>query len=244
MLTKFVFGLLAVLLSMSSLAANNNRNLDDPYENFNRHMFKLNKGIDQTLLKPAATVYKTVLPWPVTKGINNAISNLGEIPTFVNDLLQAKFYHATTDAWRFIINSTVGIFGLVDVASKIDLPKHYQDFGLTLAAWGYQDSAYLVLPILGPSTIRDGIGWSINQSYFSVYPYIEAVPIRNTLSGLNVVNARAQLLDTEKLIYQIAFDRYAFERNAYLQRRHYLIKRNKATHHPGSQVATREFISN
>lgn len=228
MITRLVFGLVALFIAMNSAAATYYSNPDDPYEDFNRHAFKLNEGIDKAIFKPVATVYKTVLPWPVTKGVNNFFSNLREVPTVINDLLQAKFYQATSDTWRFVINSTVGVFGLIDVASKIGLEKHYQDLGLTLATWGYKNSAYLVLPIFGPSTVRDGIAFPINNAYFNIYPYIYPVTTRNTLYGLNLINTRAQLLEVDKFIEQAAFDRYSFERNAYLQRRQYQLEHDKS----------------
>lgn len=229
MITRLLFGLVALLIAINSAAASYGNNPQDPYENFNRHAFKLNQGIDKAIFKPVATVYQTVLPWPVTKGVNNFFNNLGEIPTIINDVLQVKFYQATSDTWRFIINSTVGIFGLIDVASKIGLEKHYQDFGLTLATWGYKNSAYLVLPLFGPSTIRDGIALPVNKSYFNIYPYLYPVSTRNTLYGLGLINTRAQLLEVDRLIQQAAFDRYSFERNAYLQRRKHQIEQNQAS---------------
>lgn len=239
MLKKFGAGLFTLFIAMSSFAASSpyGKNPQDPYEEFNRHAFQLNQGLDKAIFKPIATVYQTVLPWPVTKGIDNAFSNLGEIPTVINDLLQAKFYQATSDTWRFVINSTIGIFGLVDVASKIGLEKHYQDLGLTLAAWGYRNSAYLVLPIFGPSTVRDGIAFPFNQTYFNVYPYIYPVSTRNTLYAMKLINTRAQLLEVDKLIKQAAFDRYTFERDAYLQRRQYQLEQNKANDHAGGNLA-------
>lgn len=222
-----------LMLTCNSFAwSANTPSLDDPYEDFNRHAYNLNQGLDKAIFKPVATVYKTVLPWPVTKGISNAFNNLNEVPTVINDALQGKFYQATSDSWRFVINSTAGILGLIDVASKIGLEKHTQDFGLTLATWGYQSSAYLVLPLLGPSTVRDGIAYPINQGYFAVYPYLYPVNTRNNLMGLNLINQRAELLEVDKLINQAAFDRYSFERNAYLQRRQYQLEQNKIAQGP------------
>lgn len=214
------------LLLLAALPAFAEDASNDPYENYNRHAFKLNQTLDKVFFKPIATVYKTVLPWPVTKGISNFFSNLEQVPTIINDLLQADFYDATADTWRLLINSTVGIGGFIDVASHINLPAHSQDFGLTLAKWGYQSSAYFVVPILGPRTVRDAISWPVNYGIFSVYPYINDVSWRNGLSAGSFINARAQLLDFEQAIKQASFDPYVFQRNAYLQRRNYLIKQN------------------
>lgn len=199
---------------------------NDPYENYNRHAFKLNQTLDKVFFKPIATVYKTILPWPVTKGISNFFSNLEQVPTIINDLLQADFYDATADTWRLLINTTVGVGGLVDVASHINLPAHSQDFGLTLAKWGYRSSAYFIVPVLGPRTVRDAISWPVNYGVFSVYPYINDMAWRNGLTAGSFINARAQLLDFDQTIRQASFDPYVFQRNAYLQRRNYLIRQN------------------
>jgi phospholipid-binding lipoprotein MlaA len=218
-----ILGLYLLLSVASPIFAENN---DDPYENFNRHAFKLNQTLDKIFFRPIATVYKTVLPWPVTKGVSNFFSNLEQVPTVINNLLQGDFYDATGNTWRLLINTTVGIGGFVDVASKINLPLHPQDFGLTLAKWGYRSSAYLVMPILGPRTVRDAVSWGIDYGVFSVYPYISNVAWRNGLTAGSFVNSRAQLLDFDQTIKQAAFDPYVFQRNAYLQRRNYLIRQN------------------
>lgn len=202
---------------------------DDPYENYNRHAFRLNQTLDKVFFRPIATVYKTILPWPVTKGISNFFSNLEQVPTIINDVLQANFYAATADTWRLFINTTIGLGGFIDVASRIDLPAHTQDFGLTLAKWGYKSSAYLVVPILGPRTVRDTISWPINYGVFSVYPYINDIAWRNGLTAGSFVNARAQLLDFDQTLKQVSFDPYVFQRNAYLQRRSYLIQQNNTS---------------
>ncbi|MES2997941.1 MAG: VacJ family lipoprotein [Pseudomonadota bacterium] len=217
-------GLCLLLVVISPTFAEDANN--DPYENFNRHAFKLNQTLDKIFFKPVATVYKTILPWPLSKGISNFFSNLEQVPTIINDVLQADFYDATADTWRLLINTTVGIGGFVDVASRINLPAHSQDFGLTLAKWGYRSSAYLVVPILGPRTVRDTISWPINYGIFSVYPYIDDMAWRNGLTVGSFINARAQLLDFDQTIRQASFDPYVFQRNAYLQRRDYLIRQN------------------
>lgn len=199
---------------------------NDPYENYNRHAFKLNQTLDKIFFKPIASVYNTILPWPITKGIGNFFSNLDQIPIIINDLLQGEFYDATSDTWRLLINSTIGLAGFVDVSSRIGLPIHHQDFGLTLAKWGYTSSAYLVVPVLGPRTVRDAVSWPINYGVFSIYLYINDIALRNGLAYGSFVNARAQLLDFDQAIKQASFDPYVFQRNAYLQRRNYLIREN------------------
>ena len=200
----------------------------DPYETYNRHAYAMNETLDKAIFKPVAVAYKTVLPTPVRTGISNFFSNLGEIPTIINDLLQGKFEQASSDSWRFFFNSTIGIGGLIDVAEDIGLAHHSQDLGLTFAHWGYESSSYIVLPILGPSTVRDAFALPVTYSYLIVYPYIDDVRLRNSLLTLNFINQRAQLLQFDETIQQASFDPYTFQRNAYLQRRDYLIKNSKA----------------
>ncbi len=215
-----------VLLCTTAYATTPYKDTTDPYENYNRHAFNMNQKLDKVVFKPVATAYNTVLPWPAKKGISNFFSNLNMIPTVINDILQGNIHNTASDSWRFLINSTVGILGLVDVASHIDLPAHSEDLGLTLAKWGYKDSRYLVLPIFGPSTLRDTFALPIDYEVTSIYPYIVPTSLRYSLISLNFTSKRAQLLDFEGVIDQASFDPYTFQRNAYLQRRTYLIRQN------------------
>jgi len=219
--------LLLSLISLPACAANAT-NPDDPYETYNRHAFQMNQTLDKTFFKPVATAYDTVLPWPAKKGVSNFFSNLNMIPTVLNDILQGNVRNTASDTWRFVINSTVGIFGLVDVASSIDLPAHSEDLGLTLAKWGYKNSNYLVLPVFGPSTVRDAIAFP-GDYFTSVYPYLEPDSLRYSAIGLNFINQRAQFLNFQGVVDQASFDPYVFQRNAYLQRRGYLIGGNQHT---------------
>jgi phospholipid-binding lipoprotein MlaA len=194
----------------------------DPYESFNRKVYKFNTVFDNVFLKPPAKVYKAVLPGFVRKGVNNFYNNLDLIPTVGNDLLQAQGKWAIRDTWRFAINSTLGIGGILDVAQKFGLQPHSNDLGLTLAKWGDKKSPYLVLPFLGPSTIRDGAGWLFQFALYSPYVYINEDAVVYGLLALRYVDLRAQLLDTEPLMNE-ALDKYSFMRDAYLQHRNYLI---------------------
>lgn len=202
-------------------------NPKDPYEKFNRVMYTFNDTLDTFILKPVATVYNKIVPKPLSKGISNVFYNIDTIPTVVNDVLQANFYQATSDAWRLGINSTVGILGLFDVAGNIGLEPNQEDFGLTLAHWGYKNSNYLVLPFFGPSTPRDAIGLPVDYYLFSIYPYIHPTRQRYELYGLGVVSRRASLLRYSDVMEQASLDKYVFMRDAYMQRRAYLIQRNK-----------------
>lgn len=201
--------------------------VNDPYEKFNRHIFSFNDALDTYFLVPVSKFYNKVMPKPLNRGIYNAFSNLNNFPTISNDLLQGNFYQATSDSWRFFINSTAGAGGLFDVASNMGLDPNTEDFGLTLARWGYTDSSYLVIPFLGPSTVRDAAGLPVDYFLFSPYNYIQDSRTRYTLYALNIVSKRAQLLQYQNLYNQIALDRYAFIRNAYLQQRSSAIDRNQ-----------------
>jgi len=196
----------------------------DPYEQVNRKIFKFNRTVDKFAIRPIAKTYDFVLPSPVKKGVNNFFHNLNTIPDTINDCLQANFYQAFSDGWRFAINSTVGIGGLFDVASHMGLKRNYQDFGLTLTKWGAK-TPYIMIPILGPSTASDALGIITNYYLFTVYPYINDPSLRVGIVALDLLNLRVNLLPTDKLVDQ-SFDPYIFVRNAYLQRRAFLANRN------------------
>jgi len=196
----------------------------DRFEAINRPIYSLNRTADRYVLKPAARIYEGVLPKPVRQGVGNFFQNLSEIPNMANDLLQGEFALARMDASRFIVNSTWGIAGIFDAASKGKNPieRHHQDFGMTLAKWGYRDSSYLVLPLFGPSTVRDGIG-KLGTYYMSVPAHMKSIRWRNRLFALNLLQTRAALLKIDPAIGE-AVDEYIFVRDAYLQHRQYQIK--------------------
>ncbi|RUR36124.1 MlaA family lipoprotein [Vreelandella populi] len=192
---------------------------EDPWEGFNRRVFVFNDVLDRYALKPVAKGYRTVTPDPVQTGIGNFFSNLGEIRTVINSLLQGKPANAGLATSRFLINTTVGIGGLLDYATLMEITADDEDFGQTLAAWGWEDSRYLVLPLLGPSTLRDTTGLPADMASYPTF-YIEDDATRLGLMALNVVDIRAGLLDQEDLIQG---DRYRFIRDAFLQRRQFEI---------------------
>ena len=167
------------------------------------------------------------MPAPVRKSVNNFYNNLDLIPTVGNDLLQAKGKWAIRDSWRFIINSSLGVGGLFDVAKTFGLPPHSNDLGLTLAKWGDKNSPYLVIPLLGPSTLRDGAGWLFQFALYSPYVYIHNDTVVYSLLALRYVDLRSQLLDTDRIMDE-ALDKYSFMRDAYLQYRNNLIADNQA----------------
>ncbi len=207
-------------------------NPQDPYEKFNRVMYRFNDFLDTYALKPVATLYVKIVPKPLVKGITNVYANIDTIPTVVNDVLQGNIYQATNDAWRLAINSSVGIIGFFDVATQLGLEPNKEDFGLTLARWGYTNSNYLVLPFFGPSSLRDGIGIPVDYYVFSIYPHINPIRTRYEVYGLGIVSRRADLLRFQSVFDQAALDRYVFLRDAYMQRRAYLIQRNKELGNP------------
>ncbi|MGS2718652.1 MlaA family lipoprotein [Eionea flava] len=192
----------------------------DPYEGFNRTMFGFNSGVDAYFLKPVTQGYKFVMPDVAETGVSNFFSNLLEIRNIVNSLLQGKGEKAANSTGRFIFNSTIGLAGLFDVAGGLGLEKEEgEDFGQTLGAWGVGSGSYLVLPLLGPSTVRDGVGIPVDM-YLDPANYHEQDSVRTGLTVLEVIDTRAGLLEAEKLI---SGDKYVFIRDAYLQRREYLV---------------------
>lgn len=212
---------LGISLSSTAFAANP----DDPLEPLNRFTFQLNEVLDKLILKPAASLYGAVVPKPLAKGIGNFFDNFYTPATIINDLLQGNIYQFASDSWRFAINTTVGVLGFFDVASNIGLEPNSEDVGLTFAYWGYKKSTYLILPIFGPSTIRDAVGL-MGYYYMTPYPYINDVATRYEIYGVDITNRRANLLHYQGVLDQAALDKYTFMRNAYMQRRAYQIERN------------------
>lgn len=207
---------------------------NDPFESFNRNVYRFNKAVDATVLKPPAKVYKAIVPPLAQEGINNFYNNLQMVTSVANDVLQGQLVVAYKDSWRFFINSTIGVLGFIDVAKMWGLPQHYNDLGLTLGRWGNVDSPYLMIPFFGPSTIRDAFGWSVDYSILSVYPFIRPPSARYALWGLSYIDLRSDLLENEDLL-QEALDEYSFVRDAYLQnRRHAILNAKDMTHkdHP------------
>ncbi len=213
---------LVVLMLLLSACASKDNNPDDPYESFNRKVYKFNKAFDATALKPVATVYKAILPPQVKKSVTNVYDNTQMLSTIANDVLQGHLIIAYKDSWRFFINSTIGVLGLFDVAELWGLPYKPNDFGITLAKWGDTNSPYIVIPLLGPSTIRDGVGMIFDYRLFSIYSHIHRYSTLYALLGLRYIDLRHQMLDKESIIDE-ALDEYSFVREAYLQNRNYYI---------------------
>ncbi|MBS7661094.1 VacJ family lipoprotein [Pseudomonas lalucatii] len=204
-----------VLLPLAAQAAE-----EDPWEGFNRAIFRFNDTVDTYALKPLAQGYQAVTPDFLEDGVHNVFGNLGDIGNLANDLLQGKFHDAGVDTGRVIFNTTFGLLGFFDVASQMGLQRNDEDFGQTLGAWGLGSGPYVVLPLLGPSTIRDAAG-KVPDAFLEPYPYMGHVPTRNLTRGVDVIDTRASLLSAERLI---SGDKYLFVRNAYLQNREFRVQ--------------------
>ncbi len=190
----------------------------DPLEGMNRTVFKFNDAVDRAVLKPVAQGYSWAVPQWGRDRVTSFFSNIGDTYTMANDLLQGKITDGTEDLMRVVMNSFFGIGGLFDFASQAGLPKHSEDFGLTLAHYGVPTGPYLVFPLLGPSTLRDSSDFVV--TYFAdPITYIKPDWLSDSLYGVRVVNTRANLLSAGDLLSEAALDKYSFVRNAYLQRR-------------------------
>lgn len=198
------------------------QNARDPLEPLNRGIYAFNDAIDTVLMKPVATGYQAVLPQFVRTGVSNFFSNLDDVTVIVNGILQLKLPQALSDTGRLLINTTIGVLGLVDVATHLGLEKHNEDFGQTLGYWGVGNGPYLVLPFFGPSSFRDGVGRWVDMKTDPVR-WEDHIRTRNQFLVLRAINTRANLLDSEKVLDAAAIDRYAFLRDAYLQRRRSLV---------------------
>ncbi len=197
-------------------------NPKDPIEGFNRAMFAFNEGLDSAIVKPVATGYDAALPSPVRTGVTNFFGNIADVFIGVNNLLQGKVPEAFSDFGRVAINTTIGLLGVLDVASDAGLEKHEEDFGQTFGRWGVGNGAYVVLPVFGPRTARDTVGLILDLKADPV-ANMDPVRNRNALIVLRVVNDRANLLPADKVIEEAALDKYSYLRDAYLQRRRNLI---------------------
>ncbi|MDR1057772.1 MAG: VacJ family lipoprotein [Coxiellaceae bacterium] len=225
-----LFGCFAINISGCAISKLPPTDPQDPYEHFNRKVFAFNMALDRAFFRPVAKVYDVVLPWPVKKGVCNIFSNIGDVTSAANEVLQLHFAQVVADLARIVINTTVGVGGLFDVATKLGLEKDKEDFGLTLAVWGSKNTPYIVLPFLGPSTIRDAaVGLPVDYLLLSIWPYVKWDAIRYGMLATNTVSNRASLLPGDEVINQ-AFDPYIFVRDAYSQRRAYLAKESIEEH--------------
>jgi len=209
---------LMVAVLSTGCASGPNANPKDPLEPMNRSISRFNDSLDENVLKPVATSYQDVTPDLVQKGVRNVFNNLSDIWSTVNNGLQLKGRDTAESLMRSVVNTVFGIYGIFDVATEIGLQRHPEDFGQTLGAWGVPDGPYVVLPLFGPSTLRDTAGMPVDTSVDYVRN-LDHIPTRNSAMTLRVVDKRANLLSTSNLLNEAAIDKYSFTRDAYLQYR-------------------------
>ncbi|MEO8014218.1 MAG: VacJ family lipoprotein [Polaromonas sp.] len=218
---------LAIVL-LQGCATGPQANPADPLEPFNRGVYSFNEGLDRAVLKPVATAYQNITPSPVRTGVTNFFENISDVWSMVNNALQAKPAEAMDSLFRVTTNTFWGVGGIFDVATELKIPKHKEDFGQTLGTWGLASGPYVVLPLFGPSSVRDTAGRVVDMQG-DLVSQSGNVPVRNSLKTLDLVDTRANLLRAGDLLDQAALDKYAFTRDAYLQRRRSLIGGNPRT---------------
>jgi len=199
----------------------------DPFEGFNRGVYSFNEKLDETVINRLARFYQTITPDVLNTSITNFFSNVNDLVVVVNDFLQFKVKQAFSDLTRMVFNSTLGIGGLFDVSSNMGFPKHNEDFGQTLAKWGFGPGPYLVVPVIGPSTVRDAAGYAIAATLVSPISYIPDTPTYYGVMAINYVDFKADLLSAERLLQEAAVDKYEFTKNAYFEQRDNLIHDRK-----------------
>jgi phospholipid-binding lipoprotein MlaA len=214
--------LAGLVLALASGCATTDGDERDPFEGFNRGVYRFNETFDEYVAKPVATGYRKALHAEIRVRVGNFFSNVQDIFIGVNNFLQGKFEDGVNDWARFVFNSTFGVFGLHDFASDAGLEKHNEDFGQTFGRWGSPPGPYLILPFLGSSTVRDGLGTAVDW-YAAPLAEVRPIELRNSLLALYLVNTRADLLEASRILEEAALDKYVFQRDAYLQRRRSLV---------------------
>jgi phospholipid-binding lipoprotein MlaA len=214
-----------IALALTGCAANGDPR--DPLEPMNRAIHSFNEGFDRYLLRPVAEGYDTVMPTFAQTGVRNFFANLDDVTVVANDILQFKLEQGARDFMRLAFNSTFGMFGLLDVAGEMGLKKNNEDFGQTLGRWGVGTGPYLVLPIMGPSDIRDTAGFLVDSSYTDLVRNHDDVSTRNPVLALRLISRRADLLDAKRAMDAAALDGYEFSRDLYLERRRGLVHDGK-----------------
>jgi phospholipid-binding lipoprotein MlaA len=222
----FVF-LIAFLTACSSLPTGTERSPADPWEPFNRSIFSFNEGLDDYVLKPISEGYRFVLPKLVREGISNFFSNYRDIYTALNNLLQGNIDLAFSDLIRVMVNTIFGLGGTIDMATPAGLEKHTADFGQTFGVWGVPSGPYVVLPFFGPSSVRDTFGTAADLESDYLFSFVSNIGLRNTITGIRVVNARNNYFEAGELVEGAAIDKYSFLRDSYIQRRQYQIDKAK-----------------
>ena len=231
-----LLGLVGAMVGCASIPAGVAPSPHDPWEPFNRSVFEFNEGLDTYLLKPVVAGYRFVLPEFVRDGIYNFFSNYSDIYTALQNLLQGKPDYAFSDLMRVVVNTTFGLGGLIDMATPGGLPKHKEDWGQTFGVWGIPSGPYVVLPFFGPSNVRDTFGTAADLESDYLFRLLPDVALRNSLTGLRVVNARNTYYEAGDLLDGAALDKYSFVRDAYIQRRAYQINEGRDDEEPLTPV--------
>lgn len=222
-----LLGLVAGMVGCASIPAGVEPSPHDPWEPFNRSVFEFNEGLDAYVLKPVVAGYRFVLPEFVRDGIYNFFSNYSDIYTALQNLLQGKPGDAFSDLMRVVVNTTFGLGGLIDMATPGGLPMHKEDWGQTFGVWGIPSGPYVVLPFFGPSSVRDTFGTAADLESDYLFGYVKDIGLRNSITGLRVVNARNTYYEAGDLLDGAAIDKYSFMRDAYIQRREYQINEGR-----------------
>jgi len=221
---QFLVGLLTLfLVGCATIPEGQVRSKADPWEALNRNVYVFNTNLDDYVVRPLTKVYEYAVPEIVRSRFSNVFANVGDVFTAVQQLLQGKPKTALDDLIRVFVNTTIGLGGIFDVATDAGLEKHKEDFGQTFGVWGIPSGPYVVLPILGPSSLRDAFGWVADLNTDILINQIDNVPVRNIVSGVRIVDQRLKYLNASGLLAGVAFDQYSFVRDAYLQRRRFLI---------------------
>jgi phospholipid-binding lipoprotein MlaA len=217
-----VRGCAAALVLLAGCASAVEGDPRDPFEGLNRGIYAFNQKLDDWVMKPVAETYEDGVPREVRDRVRNVFANLADPMIGANNLLQGKFTEGVEDLWRFVINTTVGLLGMHDPASDLGLEKHNEDFGQTFGRWGMGPGPYLVLPVLGSNSVRDGVG-TVGDFYTNPLTDLRPNHVRNSAYAVRAVQTRADLLDASRVLEEAALDKYVFQRDAYLQRRRSLV---------------------
>ena len=222
----------AILLSALVAGCATGPSREDPFEPTNRVLYQVSDAVDTAVVKPVAQAYVDIVPQLIRTGVSNVFNNIDDLVSAVNGLLQGKLDKFGDDLGRVVLNTGFGLGGIFDLASMIGIERGNEDFGQTFGVWGFPQGPYLYVPLFGPSTVRDGTGTLVRIAVGGPVGYIPNVALRNSLYGIGAVDLRAQALETSAVIDTAALDRYLFIRNAYLQRRRYLVYDGKPPPEP------------
>jgi phospholipid-binding lipoprotein MlaA len=206
----------------------------DPFEPMNRAFYEFHDAVDTAVIRPVVHGYTEVIPQPIRQMVSNFFNNIEDVISAANDLLQGDWDRLGNDLGRVTLNTGWGLGGLIDIASDLGIPRGNQDFGLTFGKWGFDQGPYFFIPLFGPTTVRDGAGW-ITRLFVGPVGFIPDVPLRNSLYGVGYQDVRTQVEEASRVVDTAALDRYTFIRNAYLQRRRYLLYDGKPPPEPEEQ---------